>query len=217
MSRGNKPITLDVDGDGNETQFVDPTAATGSSGNGSGTDNGDGSIRDANGTEFDPERHIHPDTRNSDGSFRKRKRGRGKANQSRSSVRGDIKESAAMLTRGLMIFHTSIAALTKTPELVLDEAEASGLSESGLTLLSLYDIKPDPRVEAAILFAGQVGLVYGTRIVAIRARKSQEKAERRKGTAGMYDAAGNPIGTTEYRNEWPVGEQPNDGNGNIFN
>ncbi len=97
-----------------------------------------------------------------------------------------------------MIFHMSLAAITKTPELQLEEAEAKGLSESGLTLLSLYDIRPDPKIEAAILFAGQIGLVYGTRIVAIKARKKQEKKEKQPGTAGMYGPDGSPLGTTTF-------------------
>jgi hypothetical protein len=96
--------------------------------------------------------------------------------------------------------------MTNTPELVLDADEANGLATSGLTLAAMYDITPDPKLQAAILFAGQVGMIYGTRIVAIRARKSQEKEERRKGTAGVYDGNGAPMGTTTYSTgeEWPV-------------
>lgn len=110
-----------------------------------------------------------------------------------------------MLTRGLMVFHMSLAAILKTPELQLDEQEAKGLSESGLTLLSLYDIRPDPKVEAAIMFAGQVGLVYGTRVVAIRARIAQQRKETNEKRAGVYTADGEPAGTTEYHaDEWPI-------------
>lgn len=213
MPRGNKgtaPVSLDIGG-----EVIDPAAVGGGNPANSGGDSGTGDIRDATGTLFDASIHSHPDTRNSDGSFR-RKRGRktGGGNKSKAAIYSDIEKSAEMLTRGLMIFHTSLAAMTSTPELVLDEAEAKGLSESGLTLLSLYDIKPDPKVEAAILFAGQVGLVYGTRFVAVRNRKSQEKAERGKGVAGVYDSNGAAMGTTEYTTqpngqEWPLGSQPN--------
>jgi hypothetical protein len=69
----------------------------------------------------------------------------------------------------------------------------------------MYDITPDPKLQALISFATQCGMIYGTRIIAIRARKSQEKEEKRKGTAGMYDAEGNPIGTTTFTtDEWPI-------------
>lgn len=87
----------------------------------------------------------------------------------------------------------------------MEYAEAYGVTDSGLTLAAMYDITPDPKLQAALIFAGQLGMVYGTRIVAIRARKVQEKAETRKGTAGVYGADGSPAGTTTYATEeWPV-------------
>lgn len=211
MPRGNKGIegiSLDI---GNT---IDPAAAAA---NGTSADTGNGgTVRDSAGNEFDPERHSHPDTRNADGTFR-RKKGRkaGSTNKSKAHIHSDIKASAEMLTKGLLVFHTTLAAMTNTPELILDEAEASGLSESGLTLMSLYDIKPDPKVEAALLFAGNIGLVYGSRIFAIRARKAQEAAEKKPGVAGVYDENGNAAGTTTYatdtapRVEWPFVAQPN--------
>lgn len=197
MSEGNSGTK----GEGGANGFVDPAAAIGG---GSG-----GTIRDSSGAEFDPTIHSSPDARNNDGTFR-RKRGRkpgggNSSSRSRSQVHSDIKETAAFLAQGLLLFHTSMAAMTKTPELELEAQEAQGLAESGLTLAAMYDITPDPKLQAALLFASQVGMIYGTRIVAIRARKSQEKEERRKGTAGMYDADGNPIGTTSYSSaEWPI-------------
>lgn len=103
-----------------------------------------------------------------------------------------------------------MAAMTKTPELELDDEEANGLATSGLTLAAMYDITPDPKLQAAILFAGQVGMIYGTRIVAIRARKSQEKEEKRKGVAGVYGPNGEAMGTTSYSaEEWPFNPPPN--------
>jgi hypothetical protein len=106
-----------------------------------------------------------------------------------------------------------MAAMTKTPELELDGEEANGLATSGLTLAAMYDITPDPKLQAAILFAGQVGMIYGTRIVAIRARKAHEKAQSRTGRAGVYNADGSPAGTTEFTSEtvspeWPIEEKP---------
>lgn len=112
---------------------------------------------------------------------------------------------AQFLASGLLVFHTTLAAMTETPELMLDEGEANGLATSGLTLASMYDITPDPKLQAMLLFAGNVGMVYGSRIIAIRARKAQEKKEAKPGNAGMYDAEGNPIGVTTYTTgqEWP--------------
>jgi hypothetical protein len=102
-----------------------------------------------------------------------------------------------------------MAAMTQTPELVLDGDEAQGLAESGLTLAAMYDITPDPKLQAAILFAGQVGMIYGTRIVAIRARKSQAKKEKEPGTAGVYGPNGEAMGTTTFTaDEWPIKPTP---------
>lgn len=119
-----------------------------------------------------------------------------------------------MLSRCLMISHAAIAAVMTTPEIALEESEADAVAESGLTLLALYDIRPDPKIEAAINFAVVMGMTYGTRVIAIRARKRQEAKEKKPGVAGLYDAAGNPMGTTEYKNEWPIGE-PNSNLGSI--
>jgi hypothetical protein len=99
--------------------------------------------------------------------------------------------------------------MTKTPELELEEEEAKALAESTLTLAAMYDLTPDPKLQAMMNLAIILGTTYGTRYVAIRARKSQEKEERRKGTAGVYDANGAPLGTTEYRTEWPF-DKPSD-------
>jgi hypothetical protein len=155
-----------------------------------------------------------PDSRNNDGTFR-RKRGRksgGNNSKSRSQVHSDIKETAVFLTQGLLLFHSSIAAMTQTPEMELEEEEAKAVAESGLTLAAMYDITPDPKLQAMLNFAIIMGMTYGTRIIAIRARKSQEKEERKPGTAGMYDADGNPIGTTTFTaepgaQEWPLRER----------
>jgi hypothetical protein len=206
MPRGN---SIPDSESGSAGKPIDPAASIGGSGN------GDGGITDSAGNRFDPTVHSSPDSRNADGTFR-RKRGRkagGSNTKSRSQIHSDIKETAQFLASGLVIFHASMAAMTKTPELELDGEEAQGLAESGLTLAAMYDITPDPKLQAAILFAGQVGMIYGTRIVAIRARKRQEEKETKPHTAGLYDANGNPIGTTTYSaeqgaTEWPLGDGP---------
>lgn len=188
-----------TDNGGKTNEPVDPATAVGGIGSGDSGGSDSGGITDSAGTRFDPREHIHPDKRNADGSFR-RKRGRksGSGNRSKAQVYSDIEKSAEMLTRGLMIFHSSLAVMTKTPELMLEEEEAKGLSESGLTLLSLYDIRPDPKIEAAIIFASQVGLVYGTRIVAIKNRKAKEAKAERENKATVYGPTGEYQGETSF-------------------
>jgi hypothetical protein len=205
MSQGTGTANGDSGAINGEGKFVDPSSAIGGG--------SDGGITDSAGTRFDPARHASPDSRNKDGTFRGKrgpKRGGGSSGKSRSQVHSDIKETAQFLAQGLLLFHASMAAMTKTPELELDSEEATGLAESGLTLAAMYDITPDPKLQAAILFAGQVGMIYGSRVVAIRARKAQEKEEKRKGTAGVYTKEGEPAGTTTYTSEteWPLGEAP---------
>lgn len=184
---------------GNSDTAIDPATAVGGIGNGTSGGSDGERITDGAGTVFDPREHIHPDKRNADGSFR-RKRGRksGSGSKARAQVYSDIEKSAEMLTKGLLLFHTSLAAMTQTPELMLAEEEAKGLSESGLTLLSLYDIRPDPKIEAAIIFASQVGLVYGTRIVAIKNRKAAEAKAKREQKATVYSADGEFQGETNF-------------------
>jgi ribosomal protein S26 len=114
-----------------------------------------------------------------------------------------------------MITHSMLAGMTQTPELMLEQSEAVDLSKATLELMAQYDFAPDPKIQAWITFGGCVGLTYGSRIVAIRSRKSQEKKERKPGVAGVYDADGAPNGTTTWRpNEWPIGEQ-NDNIGSV--
>jgi hypothetical protein len=203
MSKG----TSGIEGSGDETgKPLDPAAAIGSG-------DGDGGITDSAGNRFDPTIHSSPDSRTKDGEFR-RKRGRkssGNSAKSKAHVQADIKETAVFLTQGLMLFHTSIAAMTATPEMVLEEDEAKAVSESALTLAAMYDITPDPKLQAMMNFAIIMGTTYGTRIIAIRARKSQERKEKKPGTAGVYSAEGEPMGTTEYKTEnteWPLGPTP---------
>lgn len=107
-----------------------------------------------------------------------------------------------------MLFHTSIAAMTKTPELELEEEEAKAVAESTLTLAAMYDLTPDPKLQAMMNLAIILGTTYGTRVIAIRARKAQEKEETRKGVAGIYDKNGSPIGTTTFATEeWPFEQE----------
>lgn len=190
-------ISLETESGGNG-EYIDPASVGGNA-------TGDGRVTDSRGDEFDPT--IHSGGFNRDGSFRRKRGRRAGSGKTSQKARADIKEAAEILTKGLLISHAALAAVSKTPELVLDEPEAQALAESGLTLLELYDIRPDPKVEAAIAFAGVLGMTYGTRIVAIRARRAQEKKEEKPGVAGVYDTNGFAAGTTTWepgKPEWPI-------------
>lgn len=177
---------------------IDLVALAGDGDSGGSNGGNGGSATDANGDKFDPALHVHPDKRNADGSFRKRK-GRGSSgSKSKAKNHSDLNTSAQMLAVGLVMMHDIISAATKTPELVLSEGEAVNLSKSGLAFLAEFDVAPNPKVMAGIIFAGNVASVYGTRFAAIKVRKAQEKKEKEPGVAGVYNADGNPMGTTDY-------------------
>lgn len=174
-----------IDGDsGNTSADVSDTGALsafflgGSEPAGSGSDSGD---VDAAGTRFDPDVHVALDKRNADGSYR-RKRGRKStaSGDSGRKARKDTNYSASIdsLTRVLTFVHLGIASATKTPELVIDEAEARTLSEATANVLREFDIRPDPKVEAIIGLITACGVVYGPKVYFIRERKKAEKEAR---------------------------------------
>jgi hypothetical protein len=182
-----------------EQPAVDPASFGGSSGGSDG-----GSIRDAAGTEFDPAIHVGPDSRNNDGSFR-RKRGRkaGSGSHGKAKVHSNLEGSIEALTKGLAIFHIALATATKTPELVIEDSEAKSLATATVNVLDQYDIRPDPKIEAIIGLIGVSCATYIPRYMSIKMRKEQERKEKAAssngaGVAGIYDAEGNAMGTTGF-------------------
>src|SRR4051812_16473853 len=108
-------------GNNGDTEFVDPSAAVGG---GTSDDGGTtGTIRDSAGTEFDGRIHSGPGIRNRDGTFTRRRGRRSGPSQNKTKVHSDLKASTEMLTKALLISHVTIAAMTKTPEIALDERE----------------------------------------------------------------------------------------------
>jgi hypothetical protein len=192
---------------GNEgtSKLIDPTTAIadGDSGNGGGGSDGS-DYRDATGERFDPNLHVHPDKRNRDGSFRRRKQSGGSRNKGKGKAanNSDLESVAHILAAGMVMFHGALANATKTPELVLSEEEATNLSKTGLDFLSHFDVAPDPKVISGVVFASQIMAVYGSRYAAIRIRKAQEKKEKDAGVAGVYSPDGVPMGTTEYNSTY---------------
>lgn len=129
---------------------------------------------DGGGEQFDPAIHVGPDKRNADGRFT-RKRGR-RANNSANSgnKKAQVSSSIDALTRALLIVHLGIASATKTPEMALDEEEGKLLAEATANVLAEFDIRPDPKLQAVIGLITAAGVVYGPRVVMIRARWKEE-------------------------------------------
>lgn len=81
--------------------------------------------------------------------------------------------------------------------MAIDKAESDMLASAAANVLAQFDIAPDPKTQAIIGMITACGVVYGPRIVMIRARKAQQKKEA-KGEAGIYSPGGQPLGTTEF-------------------
>jgi len=140
---------------------------------------------DSGGTgsdEFDASIHAGRDKRNADGSYRKKRGRKTGGNNSSSGTRTKAQNTASVegLTRILAILHVGLAAATKTPELALDDSEVENLAKATATVLTEFDIRPDPKVEAVIGLVTAAGLIYGPRVYLITERKRLEAQERQK-------------------------------------
>jgi len=63
---------------------------------------------------------------------------------------------------------------------VLEDGEAENLAKATATVLTEFDIRPDPKVEAVIGLVTAAGLIYGPRIYLITERKKEEALERQR-------------------------------------
>lgn len=183
---------------------IEPDTAAGIAGSG-GNSGGTGGGSDIAGTEFDPA--IHTGERNGDGTWTKRrgrKRGGGGHSGPRQKAsKADLNAAIDGLTKTLVILHTGIAAISGTPELVIDEEEGRLLASASANVMEEFDLKPDPKTQAIIGLVIAAGTVYAPRMVLIQMRRAQEKEERAAdptgtGTAGVYNADGSPAGTTDF-------------------
>lgn len=72
-----------------------------------------------------------------------------------------------------------LAGITKTPELVLDKAESDSIANATAKVAEHYDVVASPKIVAWCNLAMCLGAVYGTRFVAISARKKTERPQRK--------------------------------------
>lgn len=148
-------------GDSGDAGRVDPAAILGTGSNGGD----DGYIRDDGG-------NILYDVR---GRPRKRRAKRG----SRAAKAAGKKVPVDALAQLLMLAHGTIASLTKTPEMEINQNEARMLANPLSELMVLYDITPPPQMLLAMQMIHGCSYVYGPRILMIRSRLKVEAEERR--------------------------------------
>jgi len=79
-----------------------------------------------------------------------------------------------------MMFHHAAATWTATPELEIDEDEATGVCKAGDDVLAFYNKIPSPELQVWFGLIAALGMVYGPRVVAIRLRLKREAEERAK-------------------------------------
>lgn len=71
-----------------------------------------------------------------------------------------------------------LAGLTKTPELALDKSESDAIADATAKVAVHYDVTASPKIVAWCNLTMCLGMVYGTRFIAISARKKNERAKR---------------------------------------
>lgn len=92
----------------------------------------------------------------------------------------------------LMTVHGVAAGVSSIKELELSKPEADGLADALIRIEREYPTTVDPRVLAWVNLAIVGGMIYGTRIVAVRERLKSERAAKRRPDAPPPPAIINP-------------------------
>jgi len=153
---------------------IDP-ATLGGGNDGPGGDGGNSYTGDDR--TFDPARHISPDKRNADGTFRRKRVGGKRGPNKRSAAPSSL--DLGVVSSTLLFWHTAAAGALRAPELQLDKSEADLLGKALIQVEQQFPTQIDPRMIALLNLAGALGMVYGPRVVAIRMRVKEEAKERK--------------------------------------
>lgn len=78
-----------------------------------------------------------------------------------------------------MTGHAMLAGIVKAPELELDESEAGQLAVALSTVNAFYHVEVAEKTMAWVSLAMVAGTVYGSRLVAIGARRREERGATR--------------------------------------
>lgn len=108
----------------------------------------------------------------------RKRRGRkpGSKNAAKSST---SKADLAGLESILFSIHLALAAVAKTPELALDQAEAHELAKAAATVQGFYSTVIDPKIMAWGQLVIVAGSIYAPRVIAASMRIKREKAAKR--------------------------------------
>jgi hypothetical protein len=147
-------------------EAVDPGTASNATTASVGTDGGNG---DTGGDNRNGRK------RRSDIGRKRGPRGGAKAKASGLEVNG----LSAILYSG----HAMLAGITSTAELALDKAEADQLAKAAADVAQFYDVGVSGKTLAWINLTQCVGMIYGTRLFAIRQRRQNDRMRRPTGPA----------------------------------
>ena len=136
--------------------------------------------------EFDPNEYertvignaAEPDNGNSDSNRTRRRRAdAGQPRGARAARRATAQETIKPFVE---MAHTWAAVLLKTPELAITSDESKQLSDAYETFCKYHNVPVmTAKRMSELQLIGPLGMVYGTRFVAIMDRKKAERAQRR--------------------------------------
>lgn len=118
----------------------------------------------------------------------KRKRGRppGSKNAARDlNASKPVSIPVDAISATLFSLHAMAAAALKTPEFAIEESEAKKIAEASAKVAAHYNVVANPKTVDWCNLAVTLGMVYGTRFMALRARaKAQAKQKSQRPQAG---------------------------------
>lgn len=71
-----------------------------------------------------------------------------------------------------------LAGISKTPELALEKSESDAIADATAKVAEHYDVVASPKIIAWCNLTMCLGAIYGTRFIAINARKKMERTKR---------------------------------------
>lgn len=84
----------------------------------------------------------------------------------------------------ILYSHVGLAAALSAPELVLTEDEAKAITAVTVNMMEVFEVKPNPKVEAVAGFAMTVIPIYATKAFQIRNRRRKDRAAKRDPVQG---------------------------------
>lgn len=98
-----------------------------------------------------------------------------------------------------------LAAITKTSELALDNDEAKQLATASANVAKHYNMLIDPKTADWANLIMVMGMVYGTRLMAIRMRRTTERRDKPEPEKPQGEASIYPPNMEHYPQEGPYG------------